>query len=244
MDKIKDFINKNKKTVIPIAVIILIIILGGICAAVYFAASDSEQANTQSFAENITAKDQTEDASSPVAQQENGSNTQNVQTQTTAGGQQQTTTGSGSSGDTASGSSGESSGGSSSESPAGNSPSGGSSVGTQGNTAAAHQHQWQEHKVWVSDIVTVVDEPEQVIHGAQLYTKHSDGQWYSDGETYWFENGFTTDDLKAIIKDKVKNEGYIGNYVNRTKTIPAKTHTEDHGSYQTDYYYCSCGARK
>ena len=98
--------------------------------------------------------------------------------------------------------------------------------------------------MWVENIVTVVDTPEQTVRGAQLYTEHADGQWVSDGEIYWFENGFTMEDLKAIIKNKIKNENYIGNYVNRTKTIPAVTHEEDHGNYQTDYYYCACGATK
>lgn len=109
---------------------------------------------------------------------------------------------------------------------------------------ASHQHSWKAHKVWVSKMVTVVDEPEHVVAGAQLYTEQPDGTWLSNGETYWFENGFTIDDLEEIIFDKMKNEDYIGNYVNRKKTVPAVTHTEDHGSYQTDYYYCSCGAVK
>ena len=109
---------------------------------------------------------------------------------------------------------------------------------------SVHQHNWKPHKVWVSNIVTVVDVPEQTVYGAQLYTQQPDGTLLSNGETYWFENGFTIDDLRAIILDKMKNEGYSGGYVNRTKTIPAVTHQEDHGSYQIDYYYCDCGATR
>lgn len=107
-----------------------------------------------------------------------------------------------------------------------------------------HQHNWQPHEVWVPNLVTVVDTPEQTIQGAQLYTQQPDGSWVSNGETYWFENGFTMDDFKAILLDKIKNEGYTGNYLNKTKTIPAVTHQEDQGSYQVDYYYCSCGATR
>lgn len=111
-----------------------------------------------------------------------------------------------------------------------------------------HVHNWKDHTAqrWVSNIVTVVDTPAHTISGAQLYTLHSDGNWYSDGEIYWFENGFTLDDLKDILNDKIKNEGYIGNYVNRTKTIPAVTHEEEQGYYETyvDYQYCECGARR
>ena len=131
---------------------------------------------------------------------------------------------------------------SSSGSSSGSTPSG--ENGNSGSEEGEHQHNWQAHQVWVPNIVTVVDVPEQTVYGAQLYTQQADGTWIGNGETYWFENGFTEDDLKAIIVDKIRNEGYIGSYVNREKTIPAVTHTEDHGSYQTDYYYCECGERK
>ena len=111
-----------------------------------------------------------------------------------------------------------------------------------------HTHEWKDYTAerWIPNIVTVVDEPEKTISGAQLYTLHPDGNWYSDGEIYWFEDGFTIENLKEIIIDKMKNENYIGNYVNRTKTIPAVTHEEDQGHMETyvAYQYCDCGARK
>lgn len=120
--------------------------------------------------------------------------------------------------------------------------------------APAHTHTWKDHtatrQVWVSNMVTVPDYEAQTIQGAQLYTQHSDGQWYSDGAVYWFENGFTINDLAAIIRDKMVNEGYIGNYVNRTKTeqVQVGSHQEDQGWYETetyvDYQYCDCGERK
>lgn len=94
------------------------------------------------------------------------------------------------------------------------------------------------------NIVTVVDVPEQKVEGARLYTRQADGSWIANGETYWFENGFTVNDLEALIKDKIRNEGYIGSYQNLKRTVPAVTHTEDQGSYHTDYYYCECGATK
>ena len=134
----------------------------------------------------------------------------------------------------------------SSESIPSSESSGSSSSGSSSQTT--HTHLWQEHTAtrWVSNWVTVTDIPEQTIYGARLYTQHSDGSWVSDGEEYWFENGFTTDDLASIIKDKIKNEGYIGNYLNISKTVPAVTHEEDQGYYETyvDYQYCSCGATR
>lgn len=124
-----------------------------------------------------------------------------------------------------------------------------SSTSDSGNTESSHIHTWVDHMAtrWVPNVVTVVDEPEKTIQGARLYTKKSDGTWIANGETYWFENGFTIDDLKNIIKDKMKNEGYIGNYQNVEKTVPAVTHTEDKGYNETyvDYQYCSvCGQKR
>lgn len=123
-----------------------------------------------------------------------------------------------------------------------------SSSNSNNSSPNSHTHSWKNHtsQKWVSNIVTVVDTPAQTIEGAQLYTLHSDGKWYGDGQIYWFENGFTHDDLKSILINKIKNEGYIGNYVNRYKTVPAVTHEEDQGHYETyvDYQYCDCGAIK
>lgn len=124
-----------------------------------------------------------------------------------------------------------------------------SSTSDSDNNESSHIHTWVDHTAtrWVSNIVTVVDKPAQTIQGARLYTKNADGTWTANGETYWFENGFTIDDFKNILKDKVKNEGYIGNYQNVTKTVPAVTHTEDQGYNETyvDYQYCSvCGQKR
>lgn len=135
-------------------------------------------------------------------------------------------------------------------SSSGNTASGASDSDRSSNQSSkpAHTHQWKDHfaQRWVSNWVTVEDTPAQTIEGAQLYTEQPDGTWVSNGETYWFENGFTHDDFKVILKNKIKNEGYIGNYVNRTKTVPAVTHEEDQGYYEkyVDYQYCDCGAEK
>ena len=122
------------------------------------------------------------------------------------------------------------------------------SSSSSSSTKPTHVHNWKDHTAQrlVSKKVTVVDEPAKTVQGAQLYTQHDDGTWHSDGEIYWFENGFTLDDFKTILKNKIKNEGYMGNYVNRTKTIEAVTHEEDQEYYETyvDYQYCDCGARR
>ena len=124
----------------------------------------------------------------------------------------------------------------------------GSNSSSDQTAKTSHTHKWKSHtaKRWVSNWVTVVDTPARTVYGARLYTENSDGTWTANGETYWFENGFTSSDLAAIIKDKMKNEGYIGNYQNVSKTVPAVTHQEDQGYYEeyVDYQYCGCGATR
>ena len=133
----------------------------------------------------------------------------------------------------------------------------------KGTSSSSHVHDYQPHyaKRWVSNIVSVDDYETQTIYGAQFYTLggyDASGQpiYYSNGPIYWFEEGFTMDDLKAIIHTGLANmdenglyQGvYYGNYVNRTKTEKKKvgSHTEDHGHYETyiDYWQCACGAKK
>lgn len=121
---------------------------------------------------------------------------------------------------------------------------------TDSTSKSSHQHVWKEHtaKRWVPKMVTVADYETKTIYGGQLYTEQPDGTWLSNGETYWFYTEADRENFKNLIFDKMVNEGYIGNYVNRTKTekVQVGSHEEDQGHYETyvDYYYCDCGARK
>lgn len=119
----------------------------------------------------------------------------------------------------------------------------------------AHTHTWVNHtatrQVWVSNWVDVPDYETKTIYGGQLYTEQPDGTWLSNGETYWFYTDADFEAFKNLIVEKMKTEGYCGNYVNRTKTekVQVGSHKEDHGSYSTetyvDYAYCtSCGAHQ
>lgn len=139
-----------------------------------------------------------------------------------------------------------------------NSGNSGSNAGS-GSSKPAHQHTWVDHtatrQVWVENWVDVPDYETRTISGARFYTQNGDGTMTANGPTYWFENGFTQEDLKAIIHNALKNGDngvlngvYYGNYQNVTKTeqVQVGSHKEDHGSYQTqsyvDYQYCSvCG---
>lgn len=119
----------------------------------------------------------------------------------------------------------------------------------------AHTHTWVNHtatrQVWVSNWVDVPNYETKTIYGGQLYTEQPDGTWLSNGETYWFYTDADFEAFKNLIVEKMKTEGYCGNYVNRTKTekVQVGSHKEDHGSYSTetyvDYVYCtSCGAHQ
>ena len=108
-------------------------------------------------------------------------------------------------------------------------------------------------------MVTVTDYETQTIRGAKFYTYNGTNElgqptYIANGATYWLEDGFTQDDLKNIISEGMKNADenglyngvYYGNYQNVKKEVPAVTHTEKQNVTETytDYYYCSCGARK
>lgn len=135
-----------------------------------------------------------------------------------------------------------------------NSKSSGTSESHSSGSDNGHTHVWKDHtatkQVWVSNFVTVPDYETKTIQGAQLYTQHSDGKWYSDGATYWFYTDADYSSFKSLLADKIRNEGYVGNYVNRSKTekVQVGSHQEDQGSYKTetyvDYQYCDCGAKK
>lgn len=123
------------------------------------------------------------------------------------------------------------------------------------STQPAHTHSWVNHtatrQVWVSNWVDVPDYETRVISGGQLYTKQSDGTWLGNGATYWFYTDADFQAFKNLIVEKMKTEGYTGNYVNRTKTenVQVGSHKEDQGHYESetyvDYVYCSsCGARQ
>lgn len=79
----------------------------------------------------------------------------------------------------------------------------------------AHQHSWKQHTAqkWVSNMVTVPDYETQKVYGARFYVPTDvPGQYIAKGPEYWFENGFTRDDLNAIIYNAMKNADENGLY--------------------------------
>lgn len=135
-------------------------------------------------------------------------------------------------------------------------PSGGNANASDKPSTPAHQHSWKQHTAqkWVSNMVTVPDYETQKVYGARFYVPTgTPGQYIAKGPEYWFENGFTRDDLNAIIYNAMKNADENGLYngvsyssyqnIEKTVQVQVGSHQEDHGHYETyvDYEYCDCG---
>lgn len=135
--------------------------------------------------------------------------------------------------------------GSQSSSNGSSASSGSSNDSSNRPSAPAHSHSWKDHiatkQVWIPNIVTVTDYTDQQVPVGTRYI--------------FAEDGFATTDssvAKAHAVELIK-QGYFGNYrmetVYETQRVPAGSHEEDHGTWQTetyvDYVYCSsCGARQ
>ncbi len=190
-------------------------------------------------------------ANNPNASDETKQEATDADKEVDVNGQPEATTPSGNNGNTGdkgnannNGNSGSNAGNSGSNSN-GSSASGGSSNGSSSKPSApAHTHSWKDHtatkQVWVPNIVTVTDYTDQQV---------------AVGTTYIFAyDGFSTTDInsaKAHAKELLK-AGLPDNYrmetIYETQRVPAGSHTEDHGHYETqtyvDYQYCDCGATR
>lgn len=137
---------------------------------------------------------------------------------------------------------------------------------TPAQTAPVHEHDWIAHtnQRWVSQIVTVVDEPERYEEYTifRIYWYHT-GTWeetrdpdrfrewaYSEyGSLYPFYHIEKNEDNPLFLGyNELGQPSFIGDHVlwGGYDFIPAVTHEEDQGYYETyvDYYYCDCGATK
>ena len=129
-----------------------------------------------------------------------------------------------------------------------------------------HEHSWKEHtnQRWVSQIVTVVDEPERYEEYSifKIYW-YNTGTWEEtrdpDRFTEWAhsKNGSLypfyyidnyEDNPLFLGYNELGQPSFTGDHVFWTgyDFIPAVTHEEDQGYYEAyvDYYYCDCGATK
>ena len=131
----------------------------------------------------------------------------------------------------------------------GSSNSGSGNAGNSGSSSSqpskpAHSHSWKDHiatkQVWIPNIVTVTDYTDQQVPVGTRYI--------------FAEDGFATTDSSVLEAHAVEliKQGYSGNYrmetIYETQRVPAGSHEEDHGHYETqtyvDYQYCDCGATR
>lgn len=270
MEKLKEFFQDHKKIIIIVAVLVIIAI-AGIC--IYLATrakdtgsatSDDKQNEIQEAENQEDTSDETTDPSTSSAANGTGDGTADNTASATGentGNDAASSQGSGDSSNSSAGN-GKSNGKSGSQntgSAGGTSSKSNGNSSSSSNSGSAHTHTWVDHtatkQVWVSHMVTVDDYG--TVYGARFYVPDANGNLVSNGPTYWFENGFTQEDLKAIMKEGIRNADanglyngvYYGNYVNVQKTVKTGSHQEDQGHYETqtyvDYQYCSvCGARK
>lgn len=241
MDRIKEFIKKNERKIIPAVVVIILLIAAGVYL-ISQGTSDSDKkikgngGETVQISENENKTDDAGNSKTEAGTEDGDSSKDKNQNDSGEG--------------TENNKSADSKG-SSYDNPDGSS----------------HVHAWKERteKKWVSDIVTVVDEPEKTIKYSiyRMYW-YTTGKWEEtrDPERFdqWYkskEGGLYTiyhpykrpEDNPLFIKyDKNGNPTYTNDHViigPYYETIPAVTHEEDHGHYETYVeYYCECGATK
>lgn len=282
MERIKNFINNHKKIVVPVIAVIALLLAGGgiLVSAAFTDVNDrgSKQAAQEKEAQNKTTEvpeDQTEKKATIKDQTEKtGADSKNEEKETADSSDAETKDKDDKTDKTDQQQSDEKKNESSASAKTAASSVKNSSISSTGSysteksestsaSKSAHTHRWADHtakkQVWVSKMVTVDDYETKTIYGARFYIPTGEGSFIAKGPTYWFENGFTQEDLKTVIYNALKNADsdglyngvYYGNYQNVTKTEQVKTgsHQEDQGHYVTqtyvDYQYCTvCGQKK
>lgn len=266
MEKIKNFVKMNKKVLITVLAVLIILLAGAaVSAAVNLDHAEdgglkpTEQKEETQKSKTAKASDKKEDGDENVQETvgETAESSAPEDTKTDVANDREQTDKNKSADSGSAGSAAENSSKSS-----GGSRTAGESGGA-GSSKSSHTHKWADHtaqkQVWVSNMVTVEDYETKTIYGARFYTPSGNGSMIANGPTYWFENGFTHADLKNIIANALRNADsnglyngvYYGNYQNVSKTERVKTgsHQEDQGYYENqtyvDYQYCTvCGEKK
>lgn len=263
MSKGKDFIRKNRKILMIIAIAIILLLTAGIYLIWQRNVDTENQVTTQAKDQHAISNEAHEterqveenkeenEEKNKTENQQNQQDTVQAQTETQEENRLPDTTPSERSDSTDSNNNTYRDGASDTEA-----------------TNNAHTHVWKEHTAqkWVPNIVTVVDQPEQNIKYSiyRMYW-YTTGTWEEtrDAERFntWYhseEGGLyplyhpykkPEDNPLFLAYDKNGNPTYINDHVIAGpyyETIPAVTHEEDHGHYETyvDYYYCDCGATK
>lgn len=220
MDKVKDFIKDNKKIIIPVAIVLILLIAVGI----YFVS----QPNTDT---NKKAENQTEEKVdiSKDDKTEEDKNKDSEDKKDTA--------------DNPSADKPANNGNASSNGGDGGSSNHGGNSSASKPSAPSHTHSWKDHtatkQVWVSNWV---EEPVYETQKVQV------GQTYTCNCGYQTTSAFAIEDHCAqhLINGEPDNWGAMPRYENQQ--VQVGTNRVDKGHYDTqtyvDYKYCDCGATK
>ena len=228
MDKVKDFIKDNKKIIIPVAIVLILLIAVGI----YFVS----QPNTDT---NKKAENQTEEKVdiSKDDKTEEDKNKDSEDKKDTA--------------DNPSADKPANNGNASSNSGNGGSSNHGGNSSASKPSAPSHTHSWKDHtatkQVWVSNIVPVY-ENQQVQVGTK---KVSEGFFWHCNCGAVIPKGQDADHAFNHIANNEPDNGYVKEHfheepVYETKKVQVGTRDDGHYETQTyvDYKYCDCGAKK
>lgn len=228
MDKVKDFIKDNKKIIIPVAIVLILLIAVGI----YFVS----QPNTDT---NKKAENQTEEKVdiSKDDKTEEDKNKDSEDKKDTA--------------DNPSADKPANNGNASSNSGNGGSSSNGGNSSASKPSAPSHTHSWKDHtatkQVWVSNIVPVYED-QQVQVGTK---KVSEGFFWHCNCGAVIPKGQDADHAFNHIANNEPDNGYVKEHfheepVYETKRVQVGTRDDGHYETQTyvDYKYCDCGATK
>lgn len=228
MDKVKDFIKDNKKIIIPVAIVLILLIAVGI----YFVS----QPNTDT---NKKAENQTEEKVdiSKDDKTEEDKNKDSEDKKDTA--------------DNPSADKPANNGNASSNSGNGGSSNHGGNSSASKPSAPSHTHSWKDHtatkQVWVSNIVPVYED-QQVQVGTN---KVSLGSYWHCNCGAEVPSSSAKPHIKAHLQAGEPSNGYNQEHfreepVYETKRVQVGTRDDGHYETQTyvDYKYCDCGAKK
>lgn len=228
MDKVKDFIKDNKKIIIPIAIVLILLIAVGI----YFVSQPNTDTNKKTENQTEEKVDISKDDKT-----EEDKNKDSEDKKDTA--------------DNPSADKPANNGNASSNGGDGGSSNHGGNGSANKPSAPSHTHSWKDHtatkQVWVSKIVPVY-ENQQVQVGTK---KVSEGFFWHCNCGAVIPKGQDADHAFNHIANDEPDNGYVKEHFREEpgyETKKVQVGTRDDGHYETqtyvDYKYCDCGAKK
>ena len=233
MDKVKDFIKDNKKIIIPVAIVLILLIAVGI----YFVSQPNTDTNKKTENQTEEKVDISKDDKTEEDKNKDSEDKKDTADKPSADKPANNSNGNG--------------GNASSNSGNGGSSSNGGNSSASKPSAPSHTHSWKDHtatkQVWVSNIVPVYED-QQVQVGTN---KVSLGSYWHCNCGAEVPSSSAKPHIKAHLQAGEPSNGYNQEHfreepVYETKRVQVGTRDDGHYETQTyvDYKYCDCGATK